>query len=96
MMIASIQREDIILTNAMGRKNSKGYSIKIKNIKFGIESDYANINVEEVSPGEEQIVNGTINYPCAKIKFSKKISYLIIINEEINEIFHEVQDNLIR
>ena len=86
----------MIVTFAMGRKNSKGYSIKIKDIKFWIESVYASINVEEVSPGEEQIVNCTITYPCPKIKFSKKIHYLIIINEETNEIFHEVEDNLIR
>lgn len=86
----------VILTIAMGMKKSGGYSIKIKNVKIGIESDYGSISVEEASPGAEQPVTEAITYPCAKIKFSKKIHYLVIINDETNEVFHEVEANLVQ
>ena len=84
----------MIVTIAMGIKKSEGYSIKIKNVEIWIENDFAKIYVEETSPGDEQnVTDATITYPCTKIKFSKNLNNLIIINEETNEIFEKVEDS---
>ena len=83
--------DSVIVTIAMGIQKSEGYSIKIKDVEIEIETDFAKINVEETSPGDEQIItNATITYPCTKIKFSKNLHYLYIINEETDEILEEV------
>ena len=85
--------DSVIVVIAMGIKKSEGYSIKIKNVEIVIEAktNFAKINIEESSPGDEQIVtNATISYPCTKIKFSKNMHHLYIINEETDEILEEV------
>ena len=90
--------DSVIVVIAMGIKKSEGYSIKIKNVEIEIEAktNFAKINIEESSPGDEQIVtNATISYPCTKIKFSKNMHHLYIINEETDEMFNEVEDILI-
>ena len=83
----------MIVIIAMGSKKSEGYSIKIKNIEITNENSLARIDVEEIFPGEEQIVNGNITYPCAKIKFSKKVKNFLIVNRETGETFMEVKDD---
>ena len=85
--------DSVIVTIAMGIQKSEGYSIKIKDVEIEIEAktNFAKINIEESSPGDEQIVtNATISYPCTKIKFSKNMHHLYIINEETDEILEEV------
>lgn len=84
--------DSMMVIIAMGSKKSEGYSIKIKNIVISIEQLLARIEVEETSPGDDQIVNGNIIYPCVKIKFSKKLQNLFVINIELAEIFTEVKE----
>ena len=81
--------DSVILTIAMGMKNSGGYSIRIKS--FSIYSGYVDIEVEETSPESGHIVTQAVTYPCVKIKFDKKPDIIHIINTEIYEVFEEVE-----
>jgi len=90
---ANNNSDSMIVIIAMGSKKSEGYSIKIKNIEITNENSLARIDVEETSPGDEQIVNGNIIYPCVKIKFSKKVKNFLIVNRETAETFTEVKDD---
>jgi len=90
---ANNNSNSMIVIIAMGSKKSEGYSIKIKNIEISNENSLARIDVEETSPGDEQIVNGNITYPCVKIKFSKKVKNFLIVNRETAETFTEVKDD---
>ena len=81
--------DSVILTIAMGMKNSGGYSIRIN--RLSIYSGYADIEVEEDSPESGQIVTQAVTYPCVKIKFDKKPNRIHIINAKSYEIFKEVE-----
>ena len=89
--IENINNNDsVIVTIAMGMKNSGGYSIKIKNIDIINDDELVQIFVEESSPGADQIVPDVITYPYAKVKFNQKPQNLFIINDETLEEFKEV------
>ena len=81
--------DSVILTIAMGMKNSEGYSIRI--ISCSIYSGHANIKVEETSPESGHIVTQAVTYPCVKIIFDKQPDNIYIINTEIYEVFKEVE-----
>ena len=81
--------DSVILTIAMGMKNSGGYSIRINNLF--IYSGHADIEVEEASPESGQIVTQVVTYPCVKIKFNKKPDIIYITNTKTHEIFEEVE-----
>ena len=90
---ANNNSNSMIVIIAMGSKKSEGYSIKIKNIEITNENSLVRIDVVETSPGDEQIVNGNITYPCVKIKFSKNVKNFLIVNRETAETFTEVKDD---
>lgn len=86
--IEKMNNDSVIVTIALGLKNTNGYSIRIKDIR--IEMLYVSIKVEETSPGVEQIISNITTYPCTKIKFDKEPTELSIKNDNY-EFFEEVE-----
>ena len=83
--------DSVILTIALGMKNSGGYSITIKYFSITFDTGHVIVHFEETSPGSEQIVSDTITYPCLQIKFDKEPYSYHIINTEKSEIFKEIE-----
>ena len=81
--------DSVILTIAMGMKNTGGYSIRINSLF--IYSGHADIEVEESSPESGQIVTQAVTYPCVKVKFNKKPDTIYITNSKSYEVFEEVE-----
>lgn len=72
----------------MGEKNTGGYSLKVKEVN--INDEKTEIIVEEIVPGEDEIVTMAFTYPTIIVEFPKYQENIIIKNTK-NEIFDELQ-----
>lgn len=68
----------------MGEKNTGGYSLKVKEVN--INDEKTEIIVEEVVPGEDEIVAMAFTYPTIIVEFPKYQENIIIKNTK-GEIF---------
>ena len=88
-LLKKFRDDSVIITIAMGAKNSGGYSIEIKNVKIQKKDVY--IIVTENSPGQGQTVTMDLTYPYVQIRFNRCPKILIIMNDETKEIFREIK-----
>ena len=74
-----------VLTIAMGKRPTGGYSINIKKIK--VKSLKVTIYVTEKSPKEGEKVSKAVTYPIVKIRLNAVPSIVEIINSDTQETY---------
>ena len=79
-----------IVTIAMGKKNTGGYSIKVD--KVDIVNNEATITIEEIKPNPKDMVTQAITYPINKVEFSKKPNKIAVFDKTTFKSYKEIKN----
>ncbi|MBQ6323619.1 MAG: protease complex subunit PrcB family protein [Bacilli bacterium] len=77
----------VLVTIAMGEKNTGGYSISITDVE--VNNNSATIYIKEKIPKDEDIVTMAFTYPIARIEFNEMPTKISVYNLDNNEEFEK-------
>ena len=79
------------VTIAMGEQGTGGYDIEVVNVNASFGD--VQIDIEEIKPGENDVVTMALTYPVVRIKFETPINSVLIQDISSNTYYEEIKED---